>query len=34
VLASTALFAPRRLGEHLARLLVEGTPAEPVDTGV
>ena len=34
VLASTGLFAPRRLGEHLARLLVEGAPAEPVDTGI
>ena len=29
-----ALFAPRRLGEHLARLLVEGAPAEPIDTGI
>ena len=34
VLASTGLFAPRRLGEHLARLLVDGAPAEPVDTGI
>jgi 8-oxo-dGTP pyrophosphatase MutT (NUDIX family) len=34
VLASSALFAPRRLGELLGRLLVEGTPADPIDTGV
>jgi hypothetical protein len=34
VLASPALFAPRRLGEHLDRLLVDGTPDEPIDTGV
>jgi 8-oxo-dGTP diphosphatase len=34
VLVSNARFAPRRLGEHLARLLSDGPPAEPVDTGV
>jgi 8-oxo-dGTP pyrophosphatase MutT (NUDIX family) len=34
VLASTALFAPRSLGGLLGRLLDDGPPAEPVDTGV
>ena len=32
--ADEVLFAPRRLGTHLARLLSDGPPAELVDIGV
>lgn len=31
--ASHDVFSPRRLAEHLRRLVAEGPPAEPVDTG-
>jgi 8-oxo-dGTP diphosphatase len=34
ILRSDADFAPRLLGAHLARLLREGPPDAPVDTGV
>jgi 8-oxo-dGTP pyrophosphatase MutT (NUDIX family) len=32
--ASSELFAPRRLGSLLRRLLLEGPPPEPIDVGV